>query len=117
MIGRKIFSLVDNSSQHMCRLVCKTWCEFLDYEFFDWPRILSKSQPKPTSELPPEWLNLVQKIALEGSLFEIKKLVPIIKNYHPEINPLHQACLTSDLPTIRFLMPHFDIENTKDDRG
>ena len=117
MIGRKIFSLIDNPSHHNCRLVCKTWCDFLDYEFFDWPQILLKSQPKPTSQLPPEWIALVNKIVNEGSLFEIKRLVPIIKNYHPENNPLQQACLTGDLLTIRFLIPHFDIEHIKDDKG
>lgn len=114
MLGRKIFALLDNSSHLSCRLVCKSWCEFLDFQFFDWPNILLRTQ---STELSQEWSELVQNIASEGSLREIKLLVPIIANYHPENTPLHQAAYAGDLDTVLFLLPHFQAQHLVDSEG
>ena len=116
-IGKKIFALLDNASHLSSRLVCKSWSEFLDYEFFDWPNILLRISSQKSELLPNEWSELVQKISRDGSLKEVKLLVPIIANYHPENTPLHQAAYAGDLDTVLFLLPHFQDQNLVDSEG
>ena len=110
-IAKTIFSHLETKSLKNCRVVCKSWCRFIDFEILNWTDILQKVlKPKKLQnwlQLHPEWNNKLEHLKKSGNIQDIKKISSILilfrkSNY--STSPYHQVVYTGDLTTLKFLL-------------
>ena len=105
-----IFAYLDNKTLKNCRLVCKSWCNFIDLEKINWIEILDRQTAELTDWLDqnPSWSNAIIEICDGGQIEVIKKMFVALnqsKYLIYEKSPLQQAALVGDIETIEFLVP------------
>ena len=110
-IVQNIFACLDYESLCTCRLVCRSWCYFLDHEKFNWIRILQgqSDKIKPWLDHNKDWSQVIQDIANHGRVQDVKKMVVILRPMKTSclnfgITPLHQAVYVGDFETVKFLL-------------
>ena len=109
-VALNIFAYLDNKTLRNCRLVCKSWCDFVDLEKINWIEILDRQTAELTDWLDqnPSWSNAIIEICDDGQIEVIKKMFVVLnqsKYLIYEKSPLQQAALIGDIESIEFLVP------------
>ena len=111
-IAKSIFSSLDSKSLTTCRLVCKSWCEFIDYEILNWIQILIYQSVKLQDWLDhhESWKEAIENICEEVNVDKAKKMIVVLLQSKDflmfEATPLRQATYAGDFDTIEFLVPN-----------
>ena len=97
-ISKTIFTFLDKKTLCKCRLVCKTWNRFIDYEIFNWMEILQSESEKNKNwlEQNEEWRISIENIWAHGNILQIKKMTVILtqfKNSNVAATPCHLGTL------------------------
>ena len=79
-IAKSIFNSLDSKSLTICRLVCKSWCEFIDYEILNWIQILIYQSVKLQDWLDhhESWKEAIENICEEVNVDKAKKMIVVL---------------------------------------
>ena len=127
-LGVQIFDYLDDPDLSQARLVCKTFCHFLDSQKFYLQRILKnqKSKPDPWLKSRKEWLTLITKIQ-KSDFGSVQKLALLLRDFkvlhkvlqipHHGSTPFHMAASLENLEALAFFVNHLQNKIPRDCNG
>ena len=122
-VGVHIFDFLSDPDLSQARLVCKTWCQFLDTQKFYLKRILQSQRNKPDSWLKPrkDWLELIYKVQTTSDFESVQKLALLLRDFkvlHKILRipnhgstPFHMAASLENLDALAFFVNHLKNKN------
>ena len=128
-IGVQIFDYIGDPDLSQARLVCKTWCQFLDTQKFYLQRILKNQKKNPDQWLKSrkDWISLIDKIQSNGDFGSVQKLALLLRDFkvlhkvlqipHHGSTPFHMAASLENLDALGFFVNHLPNKIPRDHNG